>query len=195
MVMLHGRGASARDILSLASQLELPGWFYVAPQAANDTWYPNRFNAPIVTNEPWLSSALDVVGEVLNRVAADGITAERTIILGFSQGACLGLEFAARNARRYGGLVGLSGALIGPDDMRRELSGSLEGTPVFLGCDEHDPHVPAHRVVQSAETLERLGGDVTMTLYPDLGHSVSWEELDQVRKMMRLVPKAGTAGR
>ncbi len=190
LLMLHGRGAHAEDILSLTPHLDLPGFAYLAPQAAGDTWYPNRFSAPLGSNQPWLSSALAFVGEVLARIGDAGIPPERTILLGFSQGACLALEFAARSPRRYGGLVGLSGALIGPDDAPREYAGSLAGTPVFLGCSDVDVHVPKERVQQTAEVLQRLGGQVTLQLYPNMDHSVSPAELDFVRRMMQAIPAA-----
>ncbi len=185
MLMLHGRGATAQDILSLANELEQPGFAYLAPQAAGNTWYPYRFMAPLESNEPWLSSALSVVGYLYSYVIESGIQPERIMLLGFSQGACLALEFAARNARRYGGVVGLSGALIGPDDARRDYEGSLEHTPVFLGCSDVDPHIPRTSVDHAADVLRSLGGNVTEQIYPDLGHSVNQEEIDVVRKMMQ----------
>lgn len=187
MVMIHGRGATARDILTLVPELEQPGWTFLAPQAAGGTWYPYPFTAPIERNEPWLSSALAVVGEVLGRIAAAGIPPERTVLLGFSQGACLALEYAARNARRFGGVVGLSGGLIGPDGAGRHDSGSFEATPVFLGCSDRDPHIPAGRVRHAARVLERLGAEVTMVLYPNLDHTVNQEEIEQVRGIMSRV--------
>ncbi len=193
MVMLHGRGASAHDILALVPELERPGWAFVAPQAAGGAWYPDTFMAPIERNEPWLSAALGLVGGLLERMAAAGLPAERTVLLGFSQGACLTLEFAARNARRYGGVVGLSGGLIGPDGVPRRDTGSLDGTPVFLGCSDHDPHIPAHRVRHAADALRGLGAEVTMELYPQLGHEVNRQELDHVRRIMgRAAAGAGT---
>jgi predicted esterase len=185
MLMVHGRGARAEDILSLADELAQPGFAYLAPQAAENTWYPNRFTAPISSNEPWLSSALAFVGDVFNQIREAGILAERIMLLGFSQGACLTLEFAARNARPYGGLVGLSGALIGPDDTPRNYKGSLEGTPVFLGCSDVDFHVPKERVQQTAEVFRRLGGEVTERLYPDMDHTINQDEIDFVRGLMR----------
>ena len=185
MLMLHGRGARAEDILSLADQFAQPEFAYLAPQAADNTWYPNRFLVPMEENEPWLSSALEFVGNVLNQIIAAGIPCERTILLGFSQGACLTLEFAARNARRYGGVVGLSGALIGPDDAPRDYQGSLAGTPVFLGCSDVDFHVPKERVDETAVIMRKLGGDVTERLYPGLGHTVNQDEIDFVRGMMK----------
>jgi phospholipase/carboxylesterase len=185
VLMMHGRGASAEDILTLANQLAQPGFAYFAPQAAENTWYPNRFLVPLADNEPWLSSALKFVGDVLTEIINAGIPAERILLLGFSQGACLALEFAARNARRYGGVVGLSGALIGPDDTQRDYKGSLAGTPVFLGCSDVDFHVPRERVVQTAEVLRGLSGEVTERLYPNMDHSVNQDEIDFVRGMMQ----------
>lgn len=184
MIMVHGRGASAEDILSMAAELRQPNFVYLAPQAAQYTWYPNSFMAPIASNEPGLSSGLAVIASLLAQLQEAGIPAERTILLGFSQGACLSLEFAARNARRYGGLVGLSGALIGPDDTPRNYPGSLEGTPVFLGCSDTDFHIPKHRVEESAEILRRMGGNVTARLYPRMGHTVNRDELRFVRSMV-----------
>jgi phospholipase/carboxylesterase/glyoxalase family protein len=193
MVLLHGRGASAEDILTLVPEVQAPGWAFLAPQAAGNTWYPNSFRAPIESNEPWLSSALDVIAGLLERLGGAGLPPERVVLLGFSQGACLTLEHAARNGRRYGGLVGLSGGVIGPDGAPRRDAGSLDGTPVFLGCSDHDPHIPAHRVHHAAEVLRGLGADVTAVLYPDLGHSVNRDELEHVRAIMgRLVAAAGT---
>ena len=184
LLMVHGRGARAEDILTLADQLAQPGFAFIAPQAAENTWYPNRFLAPLSSNEPWLSSALGILGGVLTQIANAGIPPERTILLGFSQGACLTLEFAARNARRYGGVVGLSGGLIGPDNVQRNYTGSLDGTPVFLGCSDVDFHVPKDRVQHAADVLQRMGGDLTKRLYPNMEHTVNQDEIDFVRGMM-----------
>src|SRR5258706_5510304 len=185
MLMVHGRGARAEDILILTDQLAQPGFAYLAPQAAGNEWYPNGFHVPVAENEPWLSSALSFLGSVFAEIVSAGIPSERVMLLGFSQGACLILEFAARNAQRYGGIVGLSGALIGPDDTPRDYVGSLAGTPVFLGCSDMDFHVSKERVDQAAEVLQRLGGDVTERLYPNLDHSVNQDEIDFVRSMMQ----------
>src|SRR2546421_11356349 len=184
MIMVHGRGASAEDILSLTPELNQPGFAYLAPQAAGNSWYPNSFLAPIASNEPGLSSGLAVIASLLEQLTQAGISSERTILLGFSQGACLSLEFTARNARRYGGIAGLSGGLIGPEGTPRNGSGSLAGTPVFLGCSDIDPHIPKARVQETAEVLQRLGGDVTMRLYPRMGHTVNRDELRSVQAMM-----------
>ena len=187
MMMLHGRGARAEDILSLAGPLLLPGYAFLAPQAANNIWYPNQFLAPLDSNEPWLSSALAMVSTVLAQLDSAGIPTERVILLGFSQGACLALEFAARNRRRYGGVAGLSGGLIGPPDTPRDYPAELAGTPVFLGCSDSDPYIPKERVDDSAEVIRRLGGSVTERLYPNLDHLVNQDEIDFVRGMMQAV--------
>jgi predicted esterase len=187
MLMIHGRGARSEDILSMANQFGFPEFAYLAPQAADNTWYPNRFINPISENEPWLTSALAFVGDVFAQIVQAGIPPERIILLGFSQGACLTLEFVARNAQRFGGVVGLSGALIGPDDTPRDYSGSLVGTPVFLGCSDIDFHVPKERVDQTADVMQKLGGEVTERLYPNMDHSVNQDEIDFVRSMMQVV--------
>ncbi len=184
MVMAHGRGANTRDILAIASELAQPDFAYLAPEAANHEWYPNSFLAPIASNEPHLSSALAFLDAVIAHIASTGIPAERTILLGFSQGACLSLEYAARHARRYGGVVGLSGGLIGPDDTPRDYPGSLAGTPVFLGCSDVDPHIPKTRVDLSAEVMRRLGGEVTERIYPHMGHTIELDEIEFIREMM-----------
>lgn len=184
MLMVHGRGATAESILSLASELAQPGFAYLAPQAPGYAWYPNSFLAPIASNEPHLSAALDMLDATLAQIVAAGIPLERVMLLGFSQGACLMLEYVARHATRYGGIVGLSGGLIGPDGTPREYQGSLDGTPVFLGCSDIDPHVPKARVDLTAETLRRLGGDVTERIYPRMGHTVNEDELQSARAMM-----------
>ncbi|HEX9133890.1 MAG TPA: hypothetical protein VF844_16485, partial [Ktedonobacteraceae bacterium] len=182
MIMLHGRGATAHDILTLTADLHRPGFIYLAPQAAGNAWYPNSFLAPIASNEPDLSSALAVITSLLDQLAQVGIPAERTILLGFSQGACLTLEYVARNALRYGGVVGLSGGLIGPENTPRDYPGSLAGTPVFLGCSDMDPYIPKGRVEQAAEALRLLGGNVTTRLYPHMDHTVNQDELQFVQR-------------
>lgn len=184
MILVHGRGASAADILMLAGELAQPGFAYLAPEAANHTWYPNSFLAPLASNEPGLSSGLAVIASLLAQVERAGIPAERTVIAGFSQGACLSLEFVARNARRYGGVIALSGGLIGPDGTPRDYPGSLAGTPVFLGCSDIDPHIPRERVLLSAEVLKSLGGQVTARLYPRMGHTINRDELLMARTIV-----------
>jgi predicted esterase len=196
MVLVHGRGASADDILTLADDLAVPDVAYLAPQASGHSWYPNSFLAPIAANEPGLSSGLQVIADLLAGIERAGIPPERTLLLGFSQGACLSLEYAARHARRYGGVAGLSGALIGPDGTSRNYAGTLAGTPVFLGCSDVDFHIPAARVEESAQVLRRLGGDVTMRLYAGMDHTVNDDELAFVRGMLTaLVTNTDTPGR
>lgn len=184
MVLVHGRGATAQSILSLVGELEHPDVAYLAPQAAGNTWYPYSFLAPISRNEPGLSSALAVIDELFDRLSQVGVPPQQVILLGFSQGACLALEYAARHARRFGGVVGLSGGLIGPDGTPRAYSGSLSGTPVFLGCSDIDSHIPKERVHHSADVLRQLGGDVTARLYPNLGHTINEDELAFVQEML-----------
>jgi predicted esterase len=191
MVMVHGRGGSADDILTLSGEVSVPGFAYLAPQAAGNSWYPYSFLSPIAQNEPGISSGLAAVAGVLETIERAGIPAERVILLGFSQGACLSLEFTARAARRYGGIVGLSGGLIGPDGTPRGYSGSLAGTPVFLGCSDVDPHIPEARVIETATVLRRLGGDVDMRIYPGMGHTINEDELEAVREIMRAVIDRG----
>jgi phospholipase/carboxylesterase len=191
MVLVHGRGDSASGILQLAEALPAPAMAYLAPQASGNTWYPNRFLAPIPSNEPWLSSALAGLGDVLSQVEAAGVPATRTVLLGFSQGACLALEFAVRSPRRYGALVGLSGGLIGPPGTVWPQTGSLDGTPVFLGCSDVDPHIPAWRVEESADVLREMGGDVNAVLYPGMDHTVSDEEVREVRRLIAPLGRRG----
>lgn len=184
MIMVHGRGASAQDILSLAWEFNQPDFAYLAPQAAGYQWYPNRFMEPIASNEPWLSSALTVIDDLLAHVEAAHFPLEKVLLLGFSQGACLATEYAARHARRYGGLVGYSGGLIGPKGIPRDYPGSFADTPVFLGCSDVDPHIPKERVLETAEVLKRMGADVTTRLYPNMEHTINQDEIDFVRDMM-----------
>jgi predicted esterase len=187
MIMVHGRGATAESILSLVEVIDRPGFAYLAPQAGHYTWYPNSFLAPIPSNEPGLSSGLAILAHLVDYVAAAGIPTERTMLLGFSQGACLSLEFVARNARRYGGVAGLSGGLIGPEGTPRDYAGWLAETPIFLGCSDVDAHVPKARVELSAEVLQQLGATVTKRLYPGMGHLVSEDEIEFVRGLMQTV--------
>jgi predicted esterase len=189
-ILVHGRGATAESILGLAPLVDPGGFTFLAPQAAGDTWYPQRFMEPVERNEPWLSSALGVLRGLFEDLGREGIPPERTVLLGFSQGACLALEFAARTARRYGALVGLSGGLIGPDGTPRDYAGSLGATAVFLGCSDVDPHIPATRVEETAEVLRRLGGDVEVRLYPGMGHAINDDELEEVRRLFRSVARA-----
>lgn len=182
-ILLHGRGGSAEDILALARALEEPRLVYLAPQAADHSWYPESFLAPIERNEPWLSSALGVIRRVLDQLAQARIPPDRTLLLGFSQGGCLALEFAARNGTRYGGIAGLAGGLIGAPGISRDYPGSLDGSPVFLGCGDRDSYVPLERLEETAEVMTRLGGEVTKRVYPGMGHFVNEDELEHVRRM------------
>lgn len=191
VVALHGRGATARSILQVVAQLDVDGVAGVAPQASRNTWYPTGFMEPMEQNEPWLSAALSVVRDLVETVEDEGVPAGRVVLLGFSQGACLASEFLARNARRYGGLAAFSGGLIGPPGTPRDYDGSLEGTPVFLGCSDSDPHIPEERVHETAEVLQELDAEVTERLYPGMGHTVNQDELEEAR---RIVESAASRG-
>lgn len=190
MIMVHGRGDSAEGILRLSNYLNIPGFAFIAPQAAGNTWYPNRFIEPLESNEPWLSSALQAVADAVNQAIEAGIPTEKIMFLGFSQGACLSTEYVARNPQKYGGVVGLSGGLIGPLGMSFEHhTGDLAGTKVFLGCDENDPHIPVSRVHETRDTLTRLNANVTEKIYKQLGHAINDDEIIFVKAMMQsLVP-------
>jgi predicted esterase len=184
MIMLHGRGASPEDIIGLKDVLDRPTFTYLAPAAANNTWYPYSFLSDIPSNEPWLSSALEVLADLVKDTAAQGIPRERIVLFGFSQGACLSGELAVRNAERYGGVVMLSGGLIGPPGTQWDFPGDFSGTPAFLGCSDIDPHIPKARVEESAAVLERMGATVTSRLYPGMGHLVNEDEIAAARAIM-----------
>lgn len=183
-ILVHGRGASAEDILSLTHQLRAKDVAYLAPQAAGGTWYPHSFLAPIAANEPGISSGLSVLSWLVDEAASRGVQADRVVLIGFSQGACLSLEFAARHARRYAAVVGLSGGLIGPPGTPRNYSGSVDGTPVFLGCSDIDPHIPLERVHETADVFSRLGAQVDERIYPRMGHTVNRDELEAIDALL-----------
>ncbi|HEX5497907.1 MAG TPA: dienelactone hydrolase family protein [Thermomicrobiales bacterium] len=192
VIAIHGRGASAADIVGLAAEVAPASAAIVAPQAAGATWYPFRFLEPIARNEPYLSSALALIDRLIGEIAAAGIDRKRIALLGFSQGACLALEYLARHAARYGAAIGFSGGLIGPPGTRFAYPGSLAGTPVLLGCSDVDPHIPLARVEETATVLRAMNADVTLRIYPGMGHTVNRDEIDLAQKM--LAPLAGAAG-
>lgn len=184
LVLVHGRGAPAASIMSLYDVLKLSTLAALAPQAADSTWYPHSFLAPLESNQPYLNSALhrleSIVGDLLDR----GISSNRIALLGFSQGACLSLEFIARHPRRYGAVMGLTGGLIGPPGTSRDYPGSLDGTPVFLGTSDPDPHVPFQRVQETQAVLTRMGAEVELRRYPGMPHVVNEDELDACRALL-----------
>jgi predicted esterase len=184
MIMAHGRGASAEDMLGLAAEFGTNDVAFLAPQAAGHTWYPNSFLYPIQDNEPWLTSALGVIAALVDGLIARQIPHGRIALIGFSQGACLSLEFAARHPQRYAAVVGLSGGLIGPPGTPRDYPGSFDGAPVFLGCSDIDPHIPLARVQESAEVFRRMGASVDERIYPGMGHTVSEDEIGAVTRLL-----------
>lgn len=184
-VLVHGRGASAESIVRMAEAFPRDQVAYLAPQAARKTWYPNPFIAPAESNEPGRSSGLQAIDDAVERALDAGIPLDRVLVLGFSQGACLSSEYLARNPRRYGGLAALSGGLIGETIDVEDYAGDLEGTPVFLGCSDVDPHIPAKRVEETAVVFDRLNADVTKRLYEGMGHGVNDDERAFVREMIK----------
>jgi phospholipase/carboxylesterase len=185
IILLHGRGGTAEDILSLANEFDAPSLAYLAPQAAANSWYPNSFLAPVAQNEPWLTSALGKVKTTIEMANAQGIPTHRIVVGGFSQGACLATEFVASHPQRYAGLIAFTGGLIGPPGANLAHTGDLSGTPAFLGSGDPDPHVPWQRVQQSAEILSEMGAVITLHRYPNRPHTVSPDEIDLAKALIR----------
>jgi predicted esterase len=185
LVLVHGRGGTAAGMLDLTSLLEVEDVAFVAPAAAGQTWYPLSFLAPIPQNEPYLGSALRVLDRVVASLESTGVSAERIGWIGFSQGACLTLEFVARHARRYALVAGLSGGVIGPPGTPRDYDGSLDGTPVFLGCSDIDAHIPLERVHETTRVYRALGASVDERIYPGMGHLVSPDEIKTVKELLK----------
>jgi predicted esterase len=185
LVLIHGRGGSGENILSLYEELDLDGVAAVAPQAAGNTWYPHSFLAPLEANQPYLDSALRKLESIVNGLLSRGVRGEQVAILGFSQGACLTTEYVARHPRRYGAVMALTGGLIGPPGTARDYPGALAGTPVFLGSSDPDPHVPFDRVRETEAALTRMGAKVELRRYPGMPHAINADELDACRKLLR----------
>lgn len=184
MILIHGRGDSAAGILGLVGAFPVPGVAFVAPEAAQNVWYPYPFMSALAINQPWLDSALAAVDEAVTTVTTSGVPHDKVVLLGFSQGACLASEYAARHPRRYGGVVALSGGLIGPEVEEERYVGDLAGTPAFFGCSDVDPHIPIGRVTASAELYHSRGAAVEQRTYPGFGHSVNQDEVDWVRELL-----------
>ena len=184
LILLHGRGGSAEDILSLASHLAVKDFSLLAPQATNNTWYPYSFLSPTSENEPWLSSALDIVSEILKDVMIKGIPSHHIYFCGFSQGACLTLEFVARNAAKYGGVAAFTGGLIGDKINQANYKGDFQQTPVFIGSGNPDPHVPVERIYATANILRDMNAAVTEKIYNNMGHTINQDEIDQVNQLI-----------
>lgn len=184
LIMIHGRGANAPDILGLANHLNVADFALLAPQATNNTWYPYSFLAKPEQNEPWLSSALDLLKELVDEVVGKGISEENIYFLGFSQGACLTLEFTARNAKKYGGIVAFTGGLIGDKIYEENYSGDFEGTPVFLSTGNPDPHVPLERIEESKVILEKMNADLQVKVYENRPHTILQEEIDLANQLI-----------
>ncbi|MCU7490138.1 MAG: alpha/beta hydrolase [Bacteroidota bacterium] len=184
LVMIHGRGADARDILSLSEYLNVKDFALLAPETEGNTWYPYSFLAPQKQNEPWLSSALEKLGDIIRDLNEAGIQDGNVYLLGFSQGACLTLEFAARNAKKYGGIVAFTGGLIGERIHPENYHGDFFNTPVFLGTSDPDPHVPLERVNSTLDILLRMNADVTLKVYKNMGHTISQDEISEADRLI-----------
>lgn len=184
LIMLHGRGATAESILTLANHLNVAEYALLAPQATNNTWYPNSFMAPVEENEPWLSSAIDIVKQTVDNALQSGIKSENIYFLGFSQGACLATEYVARNAKRYGGVVAFTGGLIGENINRSNYDGDFEQTPVFFGTSDPDFHVPVERVQSSVEIARQMNANVIVKVYENMGHTISEDEINIVNNFV-----------
>lgn len=185
MILIHGRGATAENILQLADELHTEGFALLAPQAAGYTWYPYSFMAPVEQNEPSLSSALALLAELVDDVRQAGIAPSDLFLLGFSQGACLTAEFAARHAQRYGGLFLFSGGLIGQKLDLTNYQGDFAGTPVYLGCSDRDPHIPLARVKETAKVLQKMGAQVNEQIFPGMPHTIVWEEIEAANGILQ----------
>jgi phospholipase/carboxylesterase len=184
LIMLHGRGAPAHDILGLAMHLHVADFALIAPQARNYTWYPYSFLAPPKQNEPWLTSALDLIEEIVGDIRNAGIAEEQIYFTGFSQGACLTLEYVTRHAKKWGGVAAFTGGLIGDRVYPENYSGDFRATPVFIGTSDPDPHIPVERVVETTQQLTRMNAKVTEKIYPNLGHTISEDEIKQVNALI-----------
>jgi predicted esterase len=184
VIAIHGRGANADDIIGVFQAIDAPGTAWVAPDASSHTWYPYSFLSPVEQNQPFLDSAISVVGGLLQHLEDSGIPAEKTVLLGFSQGACLASEFVARHPLRYGGLVVFSGGLVGPSIDPRGYSGSLAGTPIFGGCSDIDPHIPLERFEVTGQVLGSLGGAVDFRVFPGMGHTINLDELAAAKTLI-----------
>lgn len=184
VILLHGRGASAEGLLPLAQALQMESTAFLMPQAALNRWYPNSAFGPIESNEPDLSSALETVDLLIEQVEQQGFSSQQIVLGGFSQGACLAAEYAARNARPYAGLFMYSGALIGPRGTKRSYPGSFDEMPVFIGGSDVDPWVAQDLMSESAGVFEQMGARVEFRTYPGMAHTVNQDEIDQVRSML-----------
>jgi phospholipase/carboxylesterase len=184
MILIHGRGATAESILTITKEFTTNNYLYAAPQANGNTWYPFSFLSPIENNEPDLSAGLKVIDKLIKKLNDSHIPNNEIILLGFSQGACLTLEYAARNAKKYKGIIGLSGGLIGDKIDKGRYSGSLEKSNVFLGCSNIDPHIPEERVNQTAKVFEELGASVTERIYKNMGHTINEDEINFIKSIM-----------
>ncbi|MGM0745613.1 alpha/beta hydrolase [Rhodohalobacter sp.] len=189
IIMIHGRGATAESIITIANEFDAKNLHFVAPQASGNTWYPNSFMAPSERNEPGISSGLQAIFNIITNLEEQGIPKRKIIILGFSQGACLATEFVARHPARYGGLIAFSGGMIGKGDTVNpyNYTGSLDGTPYLVGCSDKDAHIPVERVEESVQIMKKLGASINKKIYPDMGHTIIRDEIEEAQKIIEAI--------
>jgi predicted esterase len=185
MIMIHGRGASAESILTLADEFGIGNVAYIAPQANMNTWYPYSFLSPIEMNEPGITSGLELIDSIVIDLLSKGFSTDRIFLLGFSQGACLSLEYVARNPAGFAGVVGLSGGLIGPSNTPRNYAGSFDNAEIFLGCSDIDPHIPIERVKETEEVFNSMKANVTKRIYKGMGHTINQDEINFIKTMIK----------
>ena len=184
LILLHGRGANAEDILSLSAHLNVSEYTLLAPQATNNTWYPYSFMMPPSQNEPWLGSALKLVGDLVDELLSMGIPSDKIYFAGFSQGACLTLEFVTRNAKKYGGVAAFTGGLIGDKIYNENYKGDFQNTPIFVGSSDPDPHIPVSRIYATSNILRDMNADLTEKIYVNMGHTINQDEIEQVNRLI-----------
>lgn len=187
LILVHGRGGSAQDILSLADHLETDEFALLAPQARNHSWYPYSFLAPRASNQPWLDSALSLLKTTTDELRSRGLSSDQIFLVGFSQGACLALEFAASQATRYGGIIAFTGGLIGETLEPENYSGDFAGTPVFIGTSDPDPHVPLQRVLDTEAQYRKMNASIEVKIYPGMGHTIVADEIARANQMLQTV--------
>lgn len=184
LILVHGRGGSAEDMLALAENFEVEDFTLVAPKASHNTWYPFSFMAPTDQNEPWLSSAIKVLEEVVEELNKHGFAHEQIYFAGFSQGACLTLEFVTQHAKHWGGVAAFTGGLIGEELNTEQYKGNFEGTPIFIGTSDPDPHVPVSRVNETVKILQKMNAEVTLKVYPGMAHTINMDEIEQANNLI-----------
>lgn len=183
LILIHGRGATALDMLSLTRRLDVDSLYIAAPQAPHNSWYPQRFTMEEKFNEPWLSQSIETIQHLIEKTAAF-IPTDSIYLAGFSQGACLALETSTRAATKYGGIIALSGGLIGHEIDESKYHGNFEETRVFIGVSDQDPHIPLVRCKQSKQLMEKMGAHVTLRVYEGMSHTINEDEINWIKQLL-----------